>query len=75
MDNKLTFKQVKEWQKAMILSNELLQAADDISGILHKIAEPFMKDIPDLMYEIDLTDMSDSDIKEMLAGEEENIND
>jgi hypothetical protein len=63
---------LQEYRRLLIISDKFYQAADDIGDMLHKIADEFTQDIPNWVYELDLTDMTDEDIDDMLKEAAEN---
>jgi hypothetical protein len=66
MDEKITFEQLKEFQKIIKTSRKISDAADQVADIFETLMDEITKSIPGWAWEWDLEDATDEDINLLL---------
>jgi len=66
MEEKITFEQLKEFQKIMKTSRKILDAADQVADIFETLIDEITKSIPGWVWEWDFEDATDEEINLLL---------
>ena len=66
MEEKITFEQLKEFQKIMKTSMKISRAAEKVADILETLMDEITESIPSWAWEWDIHDATDEDINLLL---------